>query len=167
MTKTVARTNLTEAYWDSIDSILGPVSFGVDADERVVGLMFARPGATATRAPDRCSAVRKQLEEYFSGTRTSFDLELAPVGTPFQRSVWTGLTEIPFGEAWGYGQLATHIGKPRAARAVGQANGRNPIPVIIPCHRVIAADRSIGGEFDALDREQFALDRQPAGEAAD
>ena len=64
--------------------------------------------------------------------------------------MWKGLTEIPFGEAWGYGQLATHIGKPRAARAVGQANGRNPIPVIIPCHRVIAADRSIGGFSSGL-----------------
>ena len=150
MTKTVAQTNLTEAFWDSIDSLLGPISFGVDTDERVVGLTFTRLDPRAMRAPDRCRTVRRQLEEYFSGARTSFDLELAPVGTAFQQRVWKGLTEIPFGEAWGYGQLATHIGKPRAARAVGQANGRNPIPVIIPCHRVIAADRSIGGFSSGL-----------------
>lgn len=161
MTKTVTRTHLTEAYWDSINSPLGPLSFAVGADERVVGLMFTQLDPGATRSPDRCGAVRNQLEEYFAGARTSFDLELAPMGTEFQRRVWKGLTEIPFGEAWGYGQLASHIGKPQAARAVGQANGRNPIPIIIPCHRVIAADGSIGGFSSGLPikRKLLALER--------
>ncbi len=161
MTKTVERTNLTTAYWDSIDSPLGPVAFGVDGEGRLVGLMFTRLGPEVRRASDRCMTVRSQLEEYLSGTRTSFDLELAPAGTAFQRRVWNGLTEIPYGEAWSYAQLATHIGKPRAARAVGQANGRNPIPVIIPCHRVIAADRSIGGFSSGLPikRKLLALER--------
>lgn len=86
-----------------------------------------------------------QLEAYFAGRLKSFDLPLRPEGTEFQRSVWHALQGIPYGETWSYGQLARHIGKPRATRAVGAANGRNPIPVIIPCHRVIGADGSLTG----------------------
>src|SRR5215469_1705316 len=79
---------------------------------------------------------RRQLEEYFAGWRRTFDLPLRPRGTAFQMRVWAGLRDIPFGELWSYGQLARHIGQPTASRAVGAANGRNPIPIIIPCHRV-------------------------------
>ncbi|HEY5624343.1 MAG TPA: methylated-DNA--[protein]-cysteine S-methyltransferase [Gammaproteobacteria bacterium] len=148
-------------YWDSIDTIVGTVAFCVDERGRVTALRFSAPDSEALLSPRRCEAVRRQLEEYFAGERTAFELELAPAGTAFQQSVWQGLTEIPFGTAFSYGELAKHIGKPGAARAVGQANGRNPIPVIIPCHRVIAADRSIGGFASglAIKRRLLALER--------
>ncbi len=87
----------------------------------------------------------RQLDAYFAGTIKNFDLPLQLEGTEFQKTVWEALQEIPYGETWSYGQLARHIGKPRAMRAVGAANGRNPIPVIIPCHRVIGADGSLTG----------------------
>lgn len=86
-----------------------------------------------------------QLKAYFAGKLETFDLPLHPEGTEFQCAVWRALQEIPFGETWSYGELASHIGKPQAMRAVGAANGRNPIPVIIPCHRVIGADGSLTG----------------------
>ena len=89
--------------------------------------------------------VVRQLRAYFAGTMKSFDLPLQLEGTEFQKTVWRALQEIPYGETWSYGQLASHIGKPQAMRAVGAANGRNPIPVIIPCHRVIGADGSLTG----------------------
>ncbi|CAN5652483.1 methylated-DNA--[protein]-cysteine S-methyltransferase [soil metagenome] len=86
-----------------------------------------------------------QLDEYFAGERTEFDLALDTGGTPFQQEVWAGLRRIPHGETMSYGELAEHLGRPGASRAVGSANGRNPIPIIIPCHRVIAADGTLGG----------------------
>jgi methylated-DNA-[protein]-cysteine S-methyltransferase len=141
---------LDARYWDSIETIVGTVAFCVDDRCRVTDLRFSAPEPGVTVSPRRCAATRRQLEEYFAGERQAFDLELAPAGTAFQQRVWQGLTEIPFGKAFSYGELAKHIGNPAAARAVGQANGRNPIPVIIPCHRVIAADRSIGGFSSGL-----------------
>jgi methylated-DNA-[protein]-cysteine S-methyltransferase len=87
----------------------------------------------------------RQLEEYFAGQRRDFELDLAPEGTPFQRRVWQALETIPYGETWSYGELARTIGKPSASRAVGAANGRNPISIFIPCHRVIGADGSLTG----------------------
>jgi methylated-DNA-[protein]-cysteine S-methyltransferase len=86
-----------------------------------------------------------QLEEYFRGGRRGFELPLAPAGTEFQRRVWSALTRVPFGETRSYGELAREVGSGGGARAIGQANARNPIPIVIPCHRVLAADRSIGG----------------------
>lgn len=88
---------------------------------------------------------RQQLLEYFAGERQQFTLMLNPRGTEFRRAVWQALTEIPFGETWTYGQLADYIGRPKASRAVGAANGANPIPVIIPCHRVIGAGGKLTG----------------------
>lgn len=92
-----------------------------------------------------------QLEEYFAGERTRIDLVLDTGGTSFQREVWAGLQRIPYGETMGYGELAEHLGRPGAGRAVGSANGANPIPIIIPCHRVIAADGTLGGYGGGLD----------------
>ena len=85
-----------------------------------------------------------QLEEYFAGERTDFDLQMELDGTRFQREVWTELTRIPYGETISYGELARRVGRPNGPRAVGQANGRNPIPIIVPCHRVLASN-GIGG----------------------
>lgn len=86
-----------------------------------------------------------QLREYFSGQRRRFDLPLAPEGTQFQKKVWRALRRIPYGETWSYGQVARCIGKPAASRAVGAANGQNPLPIVVPCHRVIGADGSLTG----------------------
>ncbi len=94
-------------------------------------------------APLRAAAA--QLEEYFSGARTSFALPLAPRGTPFQLAVWNALTGIPYGETITYGELARRVGRPAASRAVGQANGANPLPIVYPCHRVVAAGGRLGG----------------------
>lgn len=102
------------------------------------------------------SAVR-QLEEYFSKIRKSFDLPLAPEGTPFQKRVWTALGKIPYGETRTYKQIAETIGSPQAARAVGLANNRNPIMIIIPCHRVIGADGSLVGYACGLEIKEKLL----------
>lgn len=99
-----------------------------------------------------------QLAEYFRGERTEFDLPLAPDGTAFQRSVWEALQEIPFGETRSYAEIAKRIGKAKACRAVGLANGRNPIAVVIPCHRVIGADGSLTGYGGGLGRKKVLLD---------
>jgi methylated-DNA-[protein]-cysteine S-methyltransferase len=99
----------------------------------------------------------RQLKEYFAGARRKFDLPLRMEGTAFQRQVWRELTEIPYGETWSYGQLAKRIGNPNASRAVGLANGRNPIAVIVPCHRVIGADGSLTGFGGGLPRKQWLL----------
>lgn len=99
----------------------------------------------------------EQLAAYFAGELREFDLELAPVGTPFQRRVWAALREIPYGETTSYGALAARLGKPGAARAVGLANGRNPISVIVPCHRVIGADGTLTGFGGGLDRKRALL----------
>ena len=95
--------------------------------------------------------VTSQLAEYFAGTRTQFDLPLAPEGTAFERAVWAELAKIPFGETRSYGEIARTLGRPDAARAVGRANGANPIPIVVPCHRVIGADGSLTGFGGGLD----------------
>jgi methylated-DNA-[protein]-cysteine S-methyltransferase len=102
--------------------------------------------------------VRRQLEEYFAGERTSFDVQLAPEGAPFEREVWLALEEIPYGETVSYGEIARRVGQPGAARAVGTANGRNPIAVIVPCHRVIGADGSLTGYGGGLERKRLLLE---------
>lgn len=103
------------------------------------------------------AAAREQLAAYFHGSSARFDLALAPCGTPFQRRVWDTLSSIPHGQAISYARLAALCGTPKAFRAVGAANGRNPIPIIIPCHRVIAADGSLGGFSSGLDRKRALL----------
>jgi methylated-DNA-[protein]-cysteine S-methyltransferase len=100
---------------------------------------------------------RRQLEEYFAGARREFDLPLRLLGTPFQRRVWDVLTEIPYGVTWSYGQLAKRIDNPNASRAVGLANGRNPISILVPCHRVIGANGSLTGYGGGLERKQWLL----------
>jgi methylated-DNA-[protein]-cysteine S-methyltransferase len=99
----------------------------------------------------------RQLRDYFAGKRTGFDLPLAPKGTEFQRAVWRQLQEIPYGETISYGELARRVGNPKASRAVGSANGANPLPIVIPCHRVIAGDGSIGGFGGGLPTKEILL----------
>jgi methylated-DNA-[protein]-cysteine S-methyltransferase len=99
----------------------------------------------------------RQLGEYFAGTRRHFDLPLRLQGTDFQRRVWQALTEIPYGQTWSYGELAKRIDNPSASRAVGLANGRNPISILVPCHRVIGADGSLTGYGGGLERKRWLL----------
>ena len=103
------------------------------------------------------SAAVRQLTEYFEGTRREFDLPLRLQGTAFQTRVWRELGEIPYGQTWSYGQLARRIDKPSASRAVGLANGRNPISILVPCHRVIGADGSLTGYGGGLERKRWLL----------
>lgn len=105
-------------------------------------------------------AATAQLASYFGGKLTSFDLDLAPNGTAFQRRVWSALREIPFGATTTYGQLALDLGEPRAVRAVGSANGRNPIAIIIPCHRVVGSNGSLTGYGGGLDRKKWLLEHE-------
>ena len=112
--------------------------------------------------------VRRQLDEYFAGSRRSFDLPLVPAGTPFQSRVWEALARIPWGTTVTYGELAARVGRPGAARAVGAAVGRNPISIVVPCHRVVGAGGALTGYAGGLDRKAFllALEGQPAIEPA-
>jgi methylated-DNA-[protein]-cysteine S-methyltransferase len=107
-------------------------------------------------APPLAAALR-QLTEYFAGTRREFDLPLRLRGTEFQKRVWQELTEIPYGQTWSYGELAKRINNPSASRAVGLANGRNPISILVPCHRVIGADGSLTGYGGGLERKRWLL----------
>src|SRR5205807_4847601 len=105
----------------------------------------------------RFTRVRKQLAEYFAGERRQFDVPLKLAGTPFQQRVWLELARIPFGTTITYAELAQRLGRPTASRAVGHANGRNPISIIVPCHRVIGADGKLTGYAGGLDKKQWLL----------
>jgi methylated-DNA-[protein]-cysteine S-methyltransferase len=118
---------------------------------------------TEVNAPEKSKSPKvmkdavAQLKEYFSGKRTEFDLPLELAGTDFQRDVWLSLGEIPYGKTISYAELANMVGRPAAFRAVGQANGANPIPIVLPCHRVIASGGKIGGYGGGLDMKRRLL----------
>ena len=137
----------------TLDTPIGPISIATDARGRLTQVHF---GAAALATGD-CDAVAAQLREYFSGERTAFDVELAPRGTSFQLAVWEALREIPYGETITYAELARRIGRPSAVRAVGAANGANPIPLIVPCHRVIGSNGTLTGYGGGIERKQFLL----------
>ncbi|MSQ30345.1 MAG: methylated-DNA--[protein]-cysteine S-methyltransferase [Dehalococcoidia bacterium] len=117
----------------------------------------AETGESATRGGPECHEVRRQLTEYFAGRRTAFELTLAPNGTEWQRKVWHALSRIPKGETVAYGTIATRLGRPSASRAVGAANGRNPIAIIVPCHRVVGSNGTLTGYAGGLHRKQWLL----------
>ena len=119
-------------------------------------------------APDHpvLDAAAHQLDEYFAGRRTTFDLPLDLRGTPFQVSVWEALSEIPFGHTSTYGEQARRIGRPGSARAVGAANGRNPVSIVLPCHRIVGKDGSLTGFAGGLETKRFLLDHEQAAAAA-
>lgn len=124
-----------------------------------------RASPSWVRSATAVAFARVQLEEYFAGTRQAFELQLHPLGTPFQLKVWQELGRIPYGETISYGELARRIGQPAAVRAVGAANGRNPLPIVLPCHRVIGADGSLTGFGGGLPtkRHLLSLEAQIAG----
>lgn len=106
--------------------------------------------------------IRGQLDEYFRGERTCFDLPLGPRGTPFQLAVWAELIAIPYGQTRSYGQIAASLGMPTASRAVGTANGSNPLPIVVPCHRVIGSSGTLTGYSGGLERKRHLLDLEAA-----
>jgi methylated-DNA-[protein]-cysteine S-methyltransferase len=126
--------------------------------------MAPKPEWKRSAAPFR--EVERQLREYFEGKRTAFDLHLHPKGTPFQLAVWKALMKIPYGATCSYGDIAKAIGRPQAVRAVGLANGRNPLPIVVPCHRVIGADGKLVGYGGGLTVKQALLDREREVSAA-
>lgn len=149
-------------YYHYLDTPIGKLLLAGEGD--VLQLLGFPSGSMARRHESNWKKdaapfkeVIWQLEEYFAGDRREFDLPLDPRGTTFQQQVWSALQEIPFAETWSYGELAAHIGKPKASRAVGAANGLNPIPVIIPCHRVIGASGKLTGFGGGLETKRFLL----------
>lgn len=157
----------------AVQSPVGPLLLAV-SDEGLYAIEF-QPSrhpvarAEAWREGDHplLEQARAQLEEYFAGTRRGFDLPLAPHGTAFQRTVWRTLATIPYGETLSYAQLAARVGRPGAARAVGAANGRNPLPIVLPCHRVIGARGDLTGFGGGLPVKRFLLELEGALPRAD
>jgi len=137
-------------------------------DEGLTGLYLPSGTSAVSPRPDwtrddtAFDDVRTQLEEYFAGDRREFDLPLHPTGTPFQQRVWRALCGIPFGETASYSETAIAIGTPTAVRAVGHANGQNPIPIIVPCHRVVGANGSLTGYGGGLDAKRWLLSHEAA-----
>jgi len=143
-----------------IDSPIGTLAATVDDEGRLVALHFPdhrTPAFTASANHSRFAAVVRELDEYFAGARHDFTLALAPRGTDFQRRVWTELLRIPYGETISYRELAVRVGNPAATRAVARANATNPLPIVVPCHRVIGADGTLTGYGGGLDRKRFLL----------
>jgi methylated-DNA-[protein]-cysteine S-methyltransferase len=146
-----------------VDSPVGPLLIaGNDAGLQLIEFPSPRhpmPRDASWHEGDHAvlQRAREQLDEYFAGRRQGFDLPLAPQGTEFQRQVWWELASIPFGRTISYAELAQRVGRPTATRAVGAANGRNPIPIVLPCHRVIGADGSLTGFGGGLPTKQFLL----------
>ena len=140
---------MQKKFWTTMDTPVGEL-FIAGRDGKITDVRFHRPrkgfpGPLWERSDEPFMEAKKQLEEYFSGERTKFEVKLAPEGTTFQRTVWCDLRRIPYARTITYGELAKRIGKPHAARAVGGANGKNPISIIVPCHRVIGADGRLTG----------------------
>lgn len=149
-------------YYHIVESPIGPILLAGDED----GLKYVNflKGKKKIEVPD-CwvenedffSEISRQLEAYFAGKLKSFEVKLAPEGTEFQNSVWKALTEIPYGETRTYKEIAISVGKPKAYRAVGLANNRNPISIIVPCHRVIGTNGKLTGYASGLDVKEFLL----------
>lgn len=147
----------------AIDSPLGTLRL-LAADDELVGVYLPEQPAPPAecRASRVLDATARQLAEYFAGKRRTFELPVAPRGSGFQELVWNTLRKIPYGTTWSYGQLARAIGRPAASRAVGTANAANPISIIVPCHRVIAASGALTGYAGGLVAKRWLLDHESA-----
>ncbi|AQP45486.1 methylated-DNA--[protein]-cysteine S-methyltransferase [Tessaracoccus flavus] len=145
-----------------LDSPIGPLTL-IERDGGLAALYMAEhahaPGTAARgeRVDDALPEATQQLRQYFAGERSEFDIPLNPAGTEFQRQVWAALTEIPYGETRTYGQLAAGLGRPSSARAVGMAVGRNPISIVVPCHRVVGTNGKLTGYAGGMARKEFLL----------
>ena len=156
-------STISLGYWHRIPSPLGTLL--LTATERGLSGLFMeghsplfRPQTKGRPEAARFSETTRQLEAYFKGTRKTFELDLDLIGTPFQKQVWKELHNIPYGTTISYGELACRIGNPQASRAVGLANGRNPVSIIVPCHRVIGADGRLTGYGGGLDNKRALLE---------
>jgi methylated-DNA-[protein]-cysteine S-methyltransferase len=146
-----------------IDTPLGPLLAAATVDGALAGLWFDRaPARDSARDDGAFDAIREQLDAYFAGDRHTFDLPLAAAGTPWQRDVWTALAGVPYGQTLSYGELARRLGRPTAARAVGAANGRNPLSIVVPCHRLIGAGGALTGYAGGLPRKEWLLRHEAA-----
>lgn len=150
-----------------VDSPVGPLTL-VDEDGALAGLYMdlqrhaPDPALHGDRDDDVLPQLREQLAAYWTGALREFDVPLHLPGTPFRMRVWAALREIPYGETWSYGKLAAHLGDPNASRAVGLANGRNPIGIVVPCHRVVGANGSLVGYGGGVERKRWLLDHERA-----
>jgi methylated-DNA-[protein]-cysteine S-methyltransferase len=172
-----AAEGLVDAAYDLVDSPIGPllvgatsrglcrISFDADRDpDAELERLADRFGARVLRVPGQLDAVRRQLDDYFEGRRRAFELEVDLTGVPaFQQEVLRELALVPYAETATYGGLAQRIGRPRAARAVGGALNRNPVPIILPCHRIVGASGSLVGYAGGLDRKRALLALEDAG----
>ncbi len=146
-----------ETFTTNYDSPIGTIGITATSEE-IIELSFVEQSLPVSAdIPEDLKACVKQIDEYFQGLRTKFSLNLKPKGTAFQQRVWRQLEKIPFGKAVSYGEIARSIGRPTACRAVGNANGRNPIPIIIPCHRVIGSNGRLTGYGSGLWRKEWLL----------
>jgi methylated-DNA-[protein]-cysteine S-methyltransferase len=155
-------------YYSELESPIGQLLIvGDEASLRGLYMLDHRhqsPVAEGCERNDRAlGAVRQQLSAYFAGKLRKFEVSLAVEGSAFQKQVWQALLDIPFGETESYGQLARRIGNEKASRAVGLANGRNPISIIVPCHRVIGADGSLTGYGGGMERKKWLLEHEKRG----
>ena len=159
-----------DAHWHTtIDSPIGPL--GLVATDKGLRAVSWRGDETSVKLPDDMvedpdhpilRQAAHELGEYFDGDRTSFDVPLDLRGTPFQEAAWRALGDIPYGSTRSYGEQAALVGRPKAVRAIGQANGRNPVPIVLPCHRVIGADGSLTGFGGGLDLKTQLLQHEGA-----
>lgn len=160
-------------YVDAVESPAGLLAFAVDEDGALMRLHFVESdygtvmeqeledeGYIVQEDEAKTAGVCRELSEYASGGRKTFDVPLALAGSEWQKDVWTELTRIPFGETRSYGEIADALGRPGAARAVGRANASNVLPVVVPCHRVIAADGSLGGFNGGLHLKERLLEHE-------
>ncbi|WP_375271631.1 methylated-DNA--[protein]-cysteine S-methyltransferase [Sphingomonas sp.] len=154
-------------YRTLLPSPIGSLTL-VACDDGLVAILWPDDAPGRVRLADAAerddhpvlAAAAEQLSAYFAGTRTRFALPLAPQGTPFQRDVWLALADIPFGETRSYAEIARAIGRPAATRAVGAANGRNPLSIVAPCHRVVGANGALTGFAGGLAAKRFLLDHE-------
>jgi methylated-DNA-[protein]-cysteine S-methyltransferase len=151
-----------------VPSPIGPLTV-VREDDALVRLAMSPPArldpeALGESSDEGFDDVVRQLNEYFAAERTAFDLPLRPVGSEFELAVWGQLTHIPYGATRTYGYVAKAVGEPGGAQAVGAANGRNPLAIVVPCHRVIGADGSLVGFGGGLPRKRFLLDLEQRGD---
>ncbi len=160
-------------YVDEVGSPAGPLAFAVDESGVLLWAKFTegnyefdaeeeleRDGVVVSHDPEKTARARKELLEYSSGVRRAFELQIALAGSEWQMAVWRALMSIPFGETRSYAEVAEMVGRPGAARAVGRANSTNRLPVVVPCHRVIAADGTLGGFTGGLHLKERLLEHE-------
>lgn len=160
--KNAKKPEKNRGWLHTVTSPIGPL-YLTGEGEAITGLYFRPPAGSFDEAPPLAARAEAQLREYFSGERRDFDLPLRPEGTEFQLSVWEALRTIPYGERRSYGEIAAQIGRPRACRAVGMANHRNPISILIPCHRVVGASGQLTGYGGGLEAKAALLALEQRG----